>query len=609
MASGKERWRVPYTALGTEPDITLSLAGPGCAIVSKTRIGGKKDVFALSAADGKVLFSIPGSSARSIVGGELWCGDGRYDLKTGLKTSGEGIGAPHVSGNGIGGCVPSIVVGGRYITASRGGQYLELPGSPARQPTAISYQGARGACILGMIPANGMFYTAQNSCQCVRGQIGGFLGIGPCGDLATPQEFEKVRPVEKGPAFGSANQAGPAQPIDDWPTYRHDGERSAGSAAKIPDELKMLWSVQCAKPGEGQFEEAWRGRLGLSQPLTAPTIAAGMIFLAKVNFGQVMALEPSTGATIWTAMLGGRIDSPPTIHNGTCLVGCHDGWVYALRAKDGALAYRLRIAPRERRMVAHGLVESVWPATGAVLVHDGIAYATAGRTTESDGGIAVVAFKPETGETIWARVLEKNAIQNDILSVQNGELAWHWLRMDLKTGKSLPSVQSIQYHGGMIDGSWAAGFGLRSGRGFMLGKFCASMMAWNSQLAVSQSYAVRRSSVEVPKPPANAPMANPANFKADEIVWSTQLEPETQWARVHAMALTANTALFAGPVFTYSESDKYAGSFLWMNSAANGKKQQAPIKLDSPPAYDGLAVAGDRVYLALLNGALVCFGK
>ena len=56
-------------------------------------------------------------------------------------------------------------------------------------------------------------------------------------------------------------------------------------------------------------------------------------------------------------------------------MGCHDGWVYALRAKDGVLAYRVRIAPREKRIVAYGIIESAWPVLGSILVHDGIAYA------------------------------------------------------------------------------------------------------------------------------------------------------------------------------------------------------------------------------------------
>ena len=35
-------------------------------------------------------------------------------------------------------------------------------------------------------------------------------------------------------------------------------------------------------------------------------------------------------------------------------------------------------------MVTFGQVESVWPVIGSVLVQDGVAYASAGRTTEAD---------------------------------------------------------------------------------------------------------------------------------------------------------------------------------------------------------------------------------
>jgi outer membrane protein assembly factor BamB len=329
-------------------------------------------------------------------------------------------------------------------------------------------------------------------------------------------------------------------------------------------------------------------------------VAAGLVLVARVNSGQVLALNPDTGATIWATMLGSRVDTPPTIYKGLCFVGCHDGWVYALRAKDGALAYRTRIAPRERRMVAFGLVESVWPAAGAVLVHDGIAYATAGRTTESDGGIALVAFKPETGETIWAKVFGENLKQfQDLPSVQNGELAWHHLRMDLKTGKALPSVQPIQDNCGM----------LRMSRGFMLGKACDNLMAWNDKLVVSPSFAISRAKVEVPKPPADSKIRHPDAFKPEELAWKPDLEPTHPWVRVYAMALTGNAALFAGSVFNGYQGGRYDGSFLWLKSAVDGKKQQATIKLDARPAWDGLAVADGRVFLALQNGVLICWGK
>jgi len=607
LATGKEKWRVPHKTFGEEPDTCLNFAASGCAVVSKSKARGKRDVFALSAADGKVLYTIPNSVARCIVGSELWCTDGRYDLKTGAKRPGPGVGGTYAGTNVVGGCVPPIVVGGRYITGSRGGSYLQLADSPEKPPTKLSYMGVRGACIMGMVPANGMFYTAQNMCGCFPTQIGGFIAVGPGGEVPPAADFEKPRPVEKGPAFGAV-EAIPS--TDDWPTYRHDSERSAGTSANVPDVLKQLWKVSCVKPGEGMFAEAWNARTGSPQPLTAPVVAAGLVVVAGLDSGQVMALSPETGATTWKTSLGSRIDTPPTCYQGLLLVGCHDGWVYALRAKDGALAYRVRVAPREKRLVAHGLVESVWPAVGTVLIHEDLAYAAAGRSSSTTGGVALVAFKPESGETAWARCLdEKLGGFADALAVRDGELAWHSMRMDPKTGKDLPPAQKFHSHASMIDGSWMAGYGRRSGGGHMLGRVCAGMMAWNDKLVVAPGWAVARAKADVPKPDAKAGPKHPDPFKPDELAWRTNLEPHIEWARVYSMAVTGNTAFYAGSIFNGWAKGRYDGSFLWVKSAADGKTRQEAIKLDAPPVLDGLAVAGGRVYLALQNGELVCWGK
>jgi len=607
LLAGKERWRVPHTTFGKEADTCLNFAGPGCVVISKSKAKGKREVFVLSAADGSVLLRIPKTTARSLVGGELWCSDGRYNLQTGKKVPGVGVGKTHAGVNVVGGCVPPIVVGGRYITSSRGGAYLQLPEGPGQRPVKRSYPGVRGACIQGMVPANGMFYTAQNNCACFPAQVGGFLGVGPCDAAPKAEEFARPRPVEKGPAFCAV---GPPASADDWPTYRQNAERSGGSSTTLPKTLKLVWKKPCVRPGTGRFAEAWDARIAMPQPLTAPIVAAGMVLIAGLDTGEVMALNAWTGAPIWKTLLGSRIDSPPTYRKGLCLVGCRDGWVYALRAKDGVLAYRVRIAPAERRMVAYGTVESVWPAAGAVLIYDGIAYATAGRSTRTDGGIALVAFKPETGETVWAQCLGgKLACLIDVLAIRKGELAWHWLRMDPKTGADWPLAQKFYNKFGMIDGAWAAGYGKRSGRGFMLGKACSSMMAWNDRLVVLPRYAVARAKVEAPKPPPNSRAKHPDRFKPEDLAWRVKLKPHVQWAKMHAMAVSGNTALFAGSVFTHLDPDKYDGSFLWTKSTATGETRQERIKLDAPPAYDGLAVAGGRVYLALQNGTLLCWGK
>jgi outer membrane protein assembly factor BamB len=607
LATGKEKWHLPYTTFGEEPDTALNFAGPNCVVISKTKSKSKRGVFVLNAADGKVLYSIPNTIARCIIGNELWCTDNRYDLKTGKSVPGCGLGATYAGTNVIGGCIPPIVVGGHYITGSRGCSYLELPENVAKPPAKLTYLAARGACIQGMVPANGMLYTAQNNCACIGAQVGGFLGIGPSGDSPKADEFQKPRPVEKGPAFGAVEAPSAAS---DWPAYRHDAQRSAGANGKVPESLQVLWKMPLAKAGEGAFADAWNSRIGSPQPLTAPIVAAGMVVVAGFNSGQVMALAPDSGKKIWTATLAGRIDSPPTYHNGLLLVGCHDGWVYALRGKDGALAYRVRIAPRERRMVAHGSVESVWPATGAVLVHDGIAYATAGRSSEADGGIALVAFKPESGETVWSKNFgEGSGLMIDILSIQNGELAWHSLRLDPKTGNPLAPAQKFYGNVSMIDGAWTNGFNKRSGGGFSLGKMSSNLMAWNEQFVLIPGLAANRPKIEAPKPEKPAGPKHPDALKPEEIAWRFELEPHIEWARIYSMTLTENSALLAGSVFNGWANGKYDGSFIWVKSTADGKSRQPPIALESPPSYDSIAASNGRVYIALQNGSLVCLGK
>lgn len=56
-------------------------------------------------------------------------------------------------------------------------------------------------------------------------------------------------------------------------------------------------------------------------------------------------------------------------------------------------------------MVSYGQVESPWPVIGTVLVAGGTAYASAGRTMGSDGGIAIRAFDPATAKIVWSRAI------------------------------------------------------------------------------------------------------------------------------------------------------------------------------------------------------------
>jgi hypothetical protein len=46
---------------------------------------------------------------------------------------------------------------------------------------------------------------------------------------------------------------------------------------------------------------------------------------------------------------------------------------------------------------------------------------------------------------------------------------------------------------------------------------------------------------------------------------------------------------------------------LWAVSAADGN-QLAEIKLESPPVFDGMIAANERLYISTTDGKVVCLG-
>lgn len=82
------------------------------------------------------------------------------------------------------------------------------------------------------------------------------------------------------------------------------------------------------------------------------------MIVGRVDAGVVCCLDAASGKLLWDFVAGGRVDSSPTVYRGRVIFGSADGCVYCLRASDGALIWRLRAAPGERRVVAFGQVES-----------------------------------------------------------------------------------------------------------------------------------------------------------------------------------------------------------------------------------------------------------
>lgn len=274
----------------------------------------------------------------------------------------------------------------------------------------------------GWVPANGLVYTTPKHCTCWP-MLRGFVSLAPraADDIKTQLPSEATQhPLETGPAKADPNAADPQ--ASDWPLYRHDRWRSGSSTAPGPQKLDALWSVQLATKAEvaafsqepgGPIFHDWRENPIIKGPLSAPTIANGLVYVTRPNAHEVIAVEAGTGSVRWRFTANGRVDTPPALHRGLCLFGSSAGSVYALRADTGERVWQLQAAPNNDRIVAYGQVESPWPVPGAVLIIDDVAYFAAGRQPLADGGILVFAVDSLTGNRHWVHRIETVPQQGD----------------------------------------------------------------------------------------------------------------------------------------------------------------------------------------------------
>jgi outer membrane protein assembly factor BamB len=464
------------------------------------------------------------------------------------------------------------------------------------------FEATRIACgsVCGL--GQGMFfglYTRSTQCMCVRPAMAGVSAYRSDGRTidGTPPTEEEGR-FEQGSARPPKSPPAPA--AADWPMYRRDMRRTACAGGSVPAKLTVAWRRQLL-PGSagdgGVLRNDWRLDRVFGDPASQPTVAGGKVFVSLTHAQQVAALEAKTGEVAWRFHAPARLSAPPTIHRGLCLVGCHDGWVYCLRADDGRLVWRFRAAPAERRIVAYGQVESAWPVTGGVLVAGDRAYVVAGRTTEADGGVYVHALAPATGECLWSA----RRVKPD-----DGPIgAWNLrgLRDDYFGPSDVlcsdgATVAISAHRAGRFDcktGRKVSGGGLAGPRfGLMRSRYAAdNQRVLYPPVAFAGRSSVRVQTIRDKKTKRRRTYIAMSGRRG----WKTPLSGGTC---VESLAVAGETVLAA-----VSFKGRAAPGELWVLSRADGSKL-GTCRLPAGPAFDGLTVAGNKAYVALQDGAVAC---
>ncbi|MFC1633513.1 PQQ-binding-like beta-propeller repeat protein [Planctomycetota bacterium] len=557
----------------------------------------------------------------------------------------------------------------RFILSSRSGvEFINLGSGKINLNHWV-----RGTCQYGIMPCNGLLYAPPHSCACnIKTMLRGMCALASSGHTPSEARAADVR-FEKGPAFGRVpNQAGTGNPLDDWPTFRHDNERSGRTATKVPSDLRRVWESKIG------------GRL------SSPVASNGKVFITDIDTHTVHALDATDGTALWFFTAGGRIDSPPTIHNDMVLFGSTDGWVYCVRAVDGTLVWRFRGAPEERRIVVHGQLESAWPIHGSVLVNEGTLVVAAGRSSYLDGGIHIYRLDPRTGRVLSETVVHSldpktgdqpaggvdlRGVLNDVLAVSGESVYMRHLKIDFETGDDLRiGSPHLFAPTGFLDDNWwhrsywifgsdavcmppvnesgwqiwpRVGNMVPSGRILSLGedtvfgygrdKYPGGMAG---QIRGGEKYHLFATEKKALEPlPSYKDKQHLRSFRSGQALGLKVTERDKQhgapslhrnlWSRpspifVRALVLADTTLFLAGPPelddtrrseLILEDAGKAEAAFLGRQgallcavAAADGRKL-AEYKLASPPVFDGMIAARDRLFVSLKNGSLVCFGK
>jgi len=509
----------------------------------------------------------------------------------------------------------------RYIvTGRRGVEFIDVASEQN-----LRHHWTRGTCRYGVLPCNGLLYVPPHPCVCyITSKLNGFWALS--GERRAKEEGQRANekgPFEKGPAFGTRPPSSDVRPSEDWPTYRHDATRSGCASTAVSVELRTAWSAPVG-----------------GRP-SSPVIAGGRVFLTSPDTHTVWAVGADDGQTHWSFTTGGRVDTPPTIQQNLVLFGAADGWVYCLRADDGTLVWRRRAAPADRRLVDHEQLESPWPVHGNVLVQNGVAYFAAGRSSFLDGGMVVFAVDPNTGKLLKRqRIYSPDPDTGDMvecklpydmppeslgalpdLFVGDGKSIYmRHLKFnpdDLSYGNAAearPTVKNRRLHpavgghlmsvAGLLDGHWFS-----QTYWTVDGQSHSKLLVFDAHTAygVKPFDANARHSRAIFRPGSKGYQLFANKRPGHQALW-TQRVP----VRIRAMVLADSTLFVAGtpdvidPDDPWSSFDGKKGGVLWAISTADGKKL-AEYDLESPPVFDGMAAAQEKLYVATADGNVVCF--
>ena len=458
----------------------------------------------------------------------------------------------------------------------------------------------RAGCKYGFMPANGMLYKTPDPCRCSAAiKVLGLAAFSPDPTIRFPDSMpQEENPLVKGPAFGKVGGEATETGDVDWAFFRGNLARSgANDAASLnpQGELRQVWEVECG------------------ESVSPPVIYQGAAYAATPENNSVVAVDLKSGRMKWRFIAESRIDSPPACYRGAIHFGSNDGWVYCLRAGDGALAWKFRAAPVDRFLYNLGRLESAAPVPGSVAVADGKVFFAAGNSPFLDYGLSLFSLDCQTGEVVSRYTLNRsdfrNGVNNDVPQIDGKTLFVNnrGFDLDLKPVKGLPSLDPETT---FLDNSY-----FRRSPWYFQDAASGGAKVFGGQVAIdgeSAYYFQIANTTQVLSmdifviPGRGTFTVNAIGKSKKKPTWSANIP-----VLVKALAVGRDALVAAGNPDVIDKQDPLGayegrlGGTLHLYDKRSGEAGKT-LPLSSPPVYSGIALVDDTVVLALEGGKLVC---
>ncbi len=562
-------------------------------------------------------------------------------------------------------CYPNRASVNFAVLGRRGAEFVDL-----KTGELALHHWLRTGCRSGHVLGNGLFYRPPDHCQCyMQFQPRGFLAMSSSERLkAEGLRLEDAdgrmnqKRLEKGPACGTTStsslqsSAFSLKPPTDWPTYRHDPMRSAMATSPIPAAPKQSWEVKLTVTpsapivADGKVfvasvdthqvialdaatgEKAWTFTAG-GRVDSPPTVWRGFV-LFGCRDGRVYCLRARDGALAW------RFNAAPEDRRIVAFGQIESSWpVCGSVLVAGGTAYF--VAGRTSMLDKGVHAYSLDVATGKILdtqhIHE---IQTETRTTGKLPEGALSDILTTDGESVYLRkrkldlsppmkdvVPQRLAATKPTLVADGGFANRRWFHRAFWQFNSSAArakgnlivfddtrayVAAANLPGGPNQTFHIPSGGLSTRVAGLDGDGPSWLANPNLQVGGTVLFAARsktdKNAADIPDPRGSR--YSKSTGRPAPAIWRHNHFPVYPWA----MVVGNKHLAVAGPTADVRQDDPWAnfegraGGDLHILEAGTGRPL-SKLNLASPPVWNGMAVAGGRLYLSTRDGKLICLDE